>query len=70
MRWWECDEVNLIAANLSGSSLAAFACCKAIRANLRSRDTLRCVDPRDTEIPPTRARACLKWARTVPLACT
>ena len=43
MRWWECDEVNLIAANLSGSSLAAFACCKAIRANLRSRDTLRCV---------------------------
>ena len=40
-RWWETDEVNLIAAFLDGRSLAVFTCCRVIRSNLRSRDTLR-----------------------------
>mmetsp|Transcript_34756 Transcript_34756/g.50909 ORF Transcript_34756/g.50909 Transcript_34756/m.50909 type:complete len:304 (+) Transcript_34756:1-912(+) len=41
MNWWEMDEVNMVATFLDGRSLAAFTCCKAIRSNLRSRDTLR-----------------------------
>ena len=42
VRWWERDEVNLVAAMLDGPSLGAFAstCC-SMRATLKSRDTLR-----------------------------
>ena len=42
VRWWEADEVLLVATHLEGASLGAFCCCcSSVAEHMRSRDTLR-----------------------------